>query len=90
VGSDNWRFPESARAEIAHFEAVGMDVAEPGAGRDSFTLTIDYSASKNIGPLLLKALGTELVNCNADADICTLTVSGTVNGEVEGHTSSGD
>jgi hypothetical protein len=27
------------------------------------------------------------VNCNADADICTLTVTGTVNGEVEAHTS---
>jgi hypothetical protein len=90
VGSDNWHFPEITHTEIPHFEAVGMDVAEPGAGRDSFTLTIDYSASKDIGPLLFKALGTELVNCNADADICTLTVTGTVNGEVEGHTSAGD
>jgi hypothetical protein len=81
---------EIAHTEIAHFEAVGMDVAIPGAGQDSFTLTIDYSASKDIGPLLLKALGTELVNCNADAGTCTLTVSGTVNGEVEGHTTGGD
>jgi hypothetical protein len=88
VGSDNWHFPEIAHTEIAHFEAVGMDVAEPGAGRDSFTLTIDYSASKDIGPLLFKALGPELVTCNADT--CTLTVSGTVNGEIEGHTTGGD
>ena len=90
VGSNNWHFPEIAHTEIAHFEAVGMDVAEPGAGRDSFTLTIDYSASKDIGPLLFKALGPELVNCTANIDICTLTLTGTVNGEVEGHTSSGD
>jgi hypothetical protein len=90
VGSNNWHFPEIAHTEIAHFEAVGMDVAEPGAGRDSFTLTIDYSASKDIGPLLFKALGPELVNCNADADICTLTLTGTVTGEVEGHTSGGE
>ena len=89
-GSDRPPFTEIAHTEIAHFEAVGMDVAEPGAGRDSFSLTIDYSASKDIGPLLLKALGTEFVNCNADADICTLTLTGTVNGEVEGHTASGE
>jgi len=88
VESDRRPFTEIAHTEIAHFEAVGMDVAEPGAGRDSFTLTIDYSASKDIGPLLFKALGTELVNCNADT--CTLTVTGTVNGEVECHTSGGD
>ena len=78
-------------AEIASFKAVGVDVPpSPGADPESFTLTIDYSASKDIGPLLFKALGTELVHCNADADICTLTVTGTVNGEVEGHTASGD
>jgi hypothetical protein len=88
VGSDRRPFTEIAHTEIAHFEAVGMDVAEPGAGQDSFTLTIDYSASKDIGPLLFKALGTELVNCNADT--CTLTVTGTVNGEVEGHTAAGE
>jgi hypothetical protein len=88
VGSDRRPFTEIAHTEIAHFEAVGMDVTEPGAGRDFFTLTIDYNASKDIGPLLFKALGTELVNCNTDT--CTLTVTGTVNGEVEGHTSGGD
>ena len=88
MGSDRPPFTEIVHTEIAHFEAVGMDVAIPGAGRDSFTLAIDYSASKDIGPLLLKALGTEFVNCNAD--ICTLTLTGTVNGEVEGHTASGD
>jgi len=90
VGSNNWHFPEIAHTEIARFEAVGMDVEEPGAGRDSFTLTIDYSASKDIGPLLFKTLGPELVNCTANVDICTLTLTGTVNGEVEGHTSAGD
>ena len=90
VGSDRQPFPEIAHTEIAHFEAVGMDVAEPGAGRDSFSLTIDYSASKDIGPLLFKALGPELVNCTANVDICTLTLTGTVNGEVEGHNASGE
>src|SRR5262245_52643812 len=60
VESGRLPFPEIAHTEIAHFEVVGMDVAEPGAGRDSFTLTIDYSASKDIGPLLFKALGPNL------------------------------
>jgi len=90
VESDLRPFTEIAHTEIARFEAVGMDVAEPGAGQDSFTLTIDYSASKDIGPLLFKALGPDLVNCTANVDICTLTLTGTVNGEVEGHTSAGD
>ena len=83
VGSERRHF-----TELAHFEAVGVDREIPGEGKDSFTLTIDYSASKHIGPLLSKALGTELVPCNADT--CTLTVSGTVNGEVEGHTTGGE
>jgi hypothetical protein len=75
--------------EIAPFEAVGVDAATPGAGKDSFTLTIHYSASQDTGPLLLEALGTEFVTCNAAT--CTLTVTGTLtDGEVEGHTSGGD
>jgi hypothetical protein len=75
--------------EIAPFEAVGVDVAIPGAGRDAFTLTIHYSASQDIGPLLLDALGAELVTCNADT--CTLTVTGTLaDGEIEGHTAGGE
>jgi len=75
--------------EIAPFKAVGVDVAIPGTGQDSFALTIYYSANKDIGLLLLKALGTELVTCNADT--CTLTVAGTViDGEVEGHTTGGE
>ena len=75
--------------EIAPFEAVGVDVAIPGAGKDSFSLTIHYSASQDIGPLLFKALGAELVTCNADT--CSLTVMGTLtDGEIEGHTAGGD
>ena len=54
--------------EIAPFEAVGVDVAIPGAGRDSFTLTIDYSVSQDIGQLL-KAHETDLVKCNRNT--CT-------------------
>lgn len=77
--------------EIAPFEAVGVDIAIPGAGKDSFTLTIHYSASQDIGPLLLKALGAELVNCNADLNTCTLTVTGILtDGEIEGHTTGGE
>ena len=56
VGSERRQF-----TEIAPFKAVGVDVAIPGADKDSFTLKIDYSASQDIGPLLLKALGTGLV-----------------------------
>jgi len=81
VGSDRRHF-----TEIAPFKAVGVDVPSPGADPESFTLTIYYSASKDIGPLLSKALeGTGLVTCNADT--CTLTVAGIViDGEIEGHT----
>jgi hypothetical protein len=73
--------------EIAPFKAVGVDVEISGADPESFSLTIDYSASKDIGPLLSKALeGTGLVTCNADT--CTLTVAGIViDGEIESHTS---
>ena len=84
VGSDRQQF-----TEIAPFEAIGLDKAIPGAHSDSFTLTIHYSASQDIGPLLSQALGTELVTCNDDT--CTLTVAGTVvEGEIEAHTTSGD
>jgi hypothetical protein len=76
--------------EIAPFKAVGVDVEISGADPESFTLTIYYSASKDIGPLLSKALeGTGLMACNADT--CTLTVAGIViDGEIESHTSAGD
>jgi hypothetical protein len=87
VGSKHQHF-----TEIAPFKAVGVDVAIPGADhKESFDLTIYFSADKSIGPLLLKALGTdtELVTC--EADTCTLTVAGTViDGEIESHTSSGE
>jgi hypothetical protein len=77
--------------EIAPFEAVGVDVTIPGAGKDSFTLKIDYSANQDIAPMLLEVLGTKLVNCKTDADICTLTVTGTLtDGENEVHTASGE
>jgi hypothetical protein len=84
VGPEPQRF-----TEIATFRAVGLDVALPGAGRDAFTLTLRYSARRDIGPLLLEALGAELVTCNADT--CTLRVTGTLtDGEIEGHTSGGE
>lgn len=84
VGSERRQF-----TEIAPFEAVGVDVAIPGAGLDSFTLTLDYSASQDIGPLLLAALRTPLVQCKRGT--CTLTVAGTViDGDVEGHTAAGE
>jgi hypothetical protein len=76
--------------EIAPFKAVGVDVPLPGTDPESFTLTLYYSASKDIGPLVSKALeGTGLVTCNADT--CTLTVAGAViDGEIESHTASGE
>lgn len=84
VGSERRQF-----TEIAPFKAVGVDVTIPGAGKDSFTLTIDYSASQDIGRLLLEALGTKLVKCKRDT--CTLEVTGTLtDGEIEGHTTGGE
>jgi hypothetical protein len=84
VGSGRRHF-----TEIAPFKAVGVDAAIPGAGLDSFTLTIDYSASQGIGPLLLEALGTDLVKCKRGT--CTLEVTGTLtDGEIEGHTTGGE
>jgi hypothetical protein len=58
---------------LVHFDAVGVDRALPGEGKDSFTLTL------HLGPRLSKALETD-----------TLTASGVVKGEVEGHTTGGD
>jgi hypothetical protein len=74
--------------ESAPFKAVGVDAATPGVGRDSFTLTIHYSARQDIGPRLFEALGAQLVTCNAGT--CTLTVTGTLrDGEIEAHTAAG-
>jgi hypothetical protein len=82
-GADRQRF-----IETAPFEAVGVDAAIPGAGRDSFALTIRYEESGDIGPLLSEALGAERVPCSAGT--CTLTVTGTLeDGEIEGHTAGG-
>jgi len=83
VGAERRHF-----TEIAPFKAVGVDVPPgPDADPESFTLTIYYRASKDLGPLLSEALlGTGLVTCNADT--CTLTVAGSViDGEIEAHTS---
>ena len=80
VGSERRHF-----TELAPFEAVGVDRATPGEGKDSFTLTIDFSARQDIGQFLSETLGTRLVGCKGN--ICTLKISGTVRGEVEGHTS---
>jgi hypothetical protein len=95
VGTDQRKF-----TEMASFEAVGEDVADPGADpnrvdHDSFTLTIDYDKSLDIGRLLSDALGTlsdalgtPLVKCKST---CTLTVAGRlIDGDVTSHTSAGD
>jgi hypothetical protein len=76
--------------EIIPFKAVSVDVALPGEGQDTFDLEFEYSA-KGIGPLLLEALGSDLVNCDEGKDICILKLADKVEkGEVEGHTASGD
>ena len=76
--------------ETIPFKAVSVDVALPGEGQDTFDLEFEYSA-KGIGPLLLEALGPDLVNCDEGKNICILKLADTVEkGEVEGHTASGD
>jgi hypothetical protein len=75
--------------EIVHFDATGIDKAIPGAGIDSFTLAIQYSATQGAGPVLSQSLGPELVTC--DTVTCTLTVTGTLaEGEIESHTAGGE
>jgi hypothetical protein len=75
--------------EIVPFTAEGINMALPGAGLDSFTLTIQYSATQGAGPMLSQALGGNLVNC--DAETCTLTVTGVLTeGEIEEHTAGGE
>jgi hypothetical protein len=80
--------------EIAPFEAVGVDVVDPKtkpAAKESFNLTIRYSARQDIGPVLLEALGPTLVDCKTNAYTCILTVKGPLtDGELEGHTASGE
>jgi len=76
--------------EIIPFKAVGVDVAIPGEGQDTFNLKFEYSA-KGIGLLLFEALGPGLVDCDDDKDTCTLKLAGTVEkGEIEGHSTGGD
>jgi hypothetical protein len=83
-GTDLQLFTEVAPS----FEAVGMDVADPGVGQDSFNLTINFDKSLDIGRLLSDALGTSLVGCK---NTCTLTVAGTlIDGDNTCHTSAGD
>jgi hypothetical protein len=73
--------------EETPFEAVGVDVALPGAGTDTFDLKLVYNA-QGIGALLFEALGSDFVTCTADT--CTLRLTGTVEkGEIEGHTAGG-
>jgi hypothetical protein len=73
--------------EETPFEAVGVDVALPGAGQDTFDLKLVYSV-QGIGALLFEALGANLVTCTTDT--CTLRLTGTVEtGEIEGHTAGG-
>jgi hypothetical protein len=74
--------------EITPFEAIGEDAAIPGEGVDTFELQLHYSA-QGIGSLLLEALGSEFVTC--DANTCTLRLAGMVDkGEIEGHTAGGE
>jgi hypothetical protein len=76
--------------EIIPFKAVGVDVALPGEGQDTFDLELEYS-TKGIGPLLLEALGSDLVKCDEGKDTCILKLANKVEkGEIEGHTASGD
>jgi hypothetical protein len=67
-----------------------VDVALPGEGQDTFDLELEYS-TKGIGPLLLEALGSDLVKCDEGKDTCILKLANKVEkGEIEGHTASGD
>ena len=73
--------------EETDFEVTGVDVALPGAGKDTFALKFRYSM-KGIGALLREAI-PDLVDCQGHT--CTLVVAGTVDkGEIEGHTASGE
>jgi hypothetical protein len=65
-------------------------VALPGEGQDAFDLEFEFSA-KGIGPLLLEALGSDLVECDEGKDTCILKLVNKVEtGEIEGHTASGE
>lgn len=76
--------------ETISFKAVGVDVALPGEGQDAFDLEFEYS-TKGIGPLLLEALGSDLVKCDEGKDTCILKLANKVEkGEIEGHTAGGD
>jgi hypothetical protein len=76
--------------EIIPFKAVGVDVALPGEGQDAFDLELEYSA-KGIGPLLLEALGSDLVDCDEGKDTCILKLANKVEkGDIEGHTAAGE
>jgi hypothetical protein len=75
--------------EIVRFEVNAVDAALPGAGTDSITLRLDYSATGATVPILLETLGENLVVCTAD--ICSLTLTGVLTeGEIESHTAGGD
>jgi hypothetical protein len=85
-GPDSEHFTESAP-----FEAVGVDRETPGAGSDSFALTIHYSALQDlgIGPQLKSILPEGFVNCGVE--FCTVTFAGTVErGEIVAHSAGGD
>jgi len=76
--------------ETISFKAVGVDAALPGEGQDAFDLEFEYSA-QGIGPLLLEALGSDLVHCDEGKNICILKLTNKVEkGEIEGHTAGGD
>jgi hypothetical protein len=70
--------------EIAGFVAEGEDAETPGAGVDSFALTVSYSASEDQAQRFV-----DLGLC-ADATTCTIVFEGTlVSGEITIH-SAGD
>lgn len=82
--------------ERATLEAVGITIAPgtvpgPGAAPESLSLTLVYSARKDIGPLLAKVLGPPLATCDRSAATCTVTLAGPViDGEMESHTTGGE
>jgi hypothetical protein len=83
VGSQRQTF-----AELVPFTAIGEDDQTPEAGPDHFSLTVEYSANQDQGPLFAD-LG--FGQCDAATSICTITFKGEVKtGDIFVHTAGGD
>lgn len=81
-GPDRERFTESAS-----FEAVAVDRATPGAGSDTFSLTVFYNASGDQGQRF-EDLG--FTTCDPTTMICAVTFAGTLEtGEIQAHSAGG-